>query len=414
MQMKPLRIALALPDPPLPLGTAAGRVFYALLRGLAERGHRVAAFVAYAKPEEMLATLRLFPAPLYDIRCYPRPHRAGIQAKLRTIRRPFSYTFSDEFRDDLCRRLDTFDIVHLEDLFGGWLGIGHPEQCLLSILYLPSVDFRGTLPLTPRQILERLLMKRAEKLLLRSFRFFRTVTPELAGPVRQANFAADIIPIPISLDLGWYPYVADDNRPRDRTISLIGSMGWRPSYSAAVRLLTRLYPRIKRHLPDARFRIVGWAARKTLGKYLHLPDVEILENVPDARPFFERATVLLYAPEQGSGAKVKVFEAMALGVPVVTTSSGVEGLPVVDGVEAKVADDDEGLVERTVALLCDRPLQNRQRRAARDMLDANCNPALTAESLEQVYARMLQPRKENVGGDQQQRGPAFEMVDYHR
>ena len=56
--------------------------------------------------------------------------------------------------------------------------------------------------------------------------------------------------------------------------------------------------------------------------------------------------MFLYAPSRGSGMKIKILEAMAFGVPVVTTGEGVEGLPAVDGVHAGVCEDDAGLIER--------------------------------------------------------------------
>ncbi len=110
-------------------------------------------------------------------------------------------------------------------------------------------------------------------------------------------------------------------------MSLIGAMNWYPGYSAGLRLLTRLWPEIKRRVPAARLQIVGWSARSAFRDSLGLPDVEIAENVPDTRPYFERTGVLLYAPSRGSGMKIKVLEAMGFGVPVVTTSEGVEGIP---------------------------------------------------------------------------------------
>ena len=63
--------------------------------------------------------------------------------------------------------------------------------------------------------------------------------------------------------------------------------------------------------------------------------------------------------------KVKIQEAMAFGVPVVTTGEGVEGLSAVDGVHAGICEDDAGLIERTVALLVSTERQDRQRRTER-------------------------------------------------
>src|SRR5262249_10537582 len=113
------------------------------------------------------------------------------------------------------------------------------------------------------------------------------------------------------------------------------------------------------------------------------------ENVPDAFPFLRRAGVFLYAPARGSGMKIKILEAMAMGAPVVTTSEGVEGLPAEDGIHAGISESDEGLVERTVTLLRDGAFQNRQRAAARELIEGWCGPQRTMSMIEDIYSRML-------------------------
>jgi glycosyltransferase involved in cell wall biosynthesis len=87
--------------------------------------------------------------------------------------------------------------------------------------------------------------------------------------------------------------------------------------------------------------------------------------------------------------KIKILEAMGFGVPVVTTSEGVEGLPAVDGVHAGIAEDDEGLTERAVLLLQDPHAQNRQRAAARQLLEQHCGPESTVAAVESIYGDMI-------------------------
>src|SRR5437870_2152445 len=116
------RIVVAMIDPPLPFGGAASRWFYVLLKGLVDRGHRVTAFAAAAKPEESEKAQALFPKPHYDLRCYPFPHRTGLARKLETMARPYSFMFSEELKRDLRRELDAgFDLLHLEQLWSAWL-----------------------------------------------------------------------------------------------------------------------------------------------------------------------------------------------------------------------------------------------------------------------------------------------------
>jgi glycosyltransferase involved in cell wall biosynthesis len=138
-------------------------------------------------------------------------------------------------------------------------------------------------------------------------------------------------------------------------------------------------------VPAARLLLVGRNSRGQLGRFADLPDVQIYENVPDILPYFEATDVMLYAPTRGSGMKVKVLEAFAMGVPVVTTSEGVEGLPAEDGVHAGVAEDDAGLVERAVRLLTDAAAWQETRRQARALVETACNPDTSLNLVEQCY-----------------------------
>jgi glycosyltransferase involved in cell wall biosynthesis len=384
--MKPLRIVMAMIEPPLPFGSAPARWYYVLLKGLVERGHRVTAVAACSRSIDMEKAAQLFTPPHFDLRCYAHPTRRGLLAKLETLMRPYSYMFSPALRQDLQSQIDQgFDVLHLEQLWCGWLALHHCKRALVNVHHLAMIDLAEIRPRT----FEHKLMFRAERRLLSMFKWFRACSPRLGPLITEINQSALTATVPVGIDASLYPYVADRGRVDLPIVTLVASMGWYPGLSAAKRLLTRLYPAIKRRIPDTRLEVVGWSARSALGEFSNLPGVSIYENVPDTVPYFHRAGVFLYAPARGSGMKVKVLEAMALGAPVVTTSEGVEGLSATDGVHAGIADDDEGLVERTVALLCDRDRQNRQRAAARELIETFCSPSRTVEMIEQIYSRML-------------------------
>jgi glycosyltransferase involved in cell wall biosynthesis len=391
--MSPLRIVLVMIEAPVPFGNAAARWFYVLLRELTARGHQVTALAACSKTSEMEEARQLFPAPQYDLRLYPFPQRRGWRAKLATLRRPYSYMFSEALQEDLRAELARgFDILHLEQLWSGWLGLEHRERALVNVHHLVQIDLEQVRPDTLRGRFDRALMLHAERTLLRRLRHFRACTERLVPVMRQFNPSSRITTIPVGLDARLYPYIADDQRSGEPVVSIIGNMGWYPTSSAARRLLDRLWPAIKKRVPAARLQIVGWNAKSVLRDYLGQPDVSIEENVPDTRPYFERTAVLLYAPARGSGMKIKILEAFAYGVPVVTTSEGVEGLPAQDGLHAGICDEDAGLVERTVALLKEPMAQNRQRAAARQLLETHCHPNVTVSALEALYQQMLAER----------------------
>ena len=389
--MSPLRVLLVLPDPPIPFGNAAARWFYVLLRGLLERGHRVTAFVSCADSRDVERVRELFPSGEADVRCHVYRERAGLRAKWSTFRRPRSYPFTPELIADLeCEITRGYDVLHLEQHWTGWVGLRHAGRALLNVHYLYGID---TADLAVDSYLGRLRHRavlRAERRVLRHFPRITAVTPRLRDAVAEINPRATVHHVPLGLDLSLYPFEPDGGRADGGpVVGLIGSFSWQPTYTAGQRLVTRLWPAIRARVPGVRLCIAGRDARTALREHLDAPGVEIHENVREIIPYFRGLDVMLYAPSRGSGLKVKVQEAFALGVPVVTTGEGVEGIPAVDGLHAGVCEDDAGLIERTVELLRDPALRTARRVAARALLERHCDAGATVEGIERIHAEMV-------------------------
>lgn len=313
------------------------------------------------------------------------------------MRRPYSYMFSKSLAGDVRSALARgADLMHLESPWGGWMARGYERRTVVAVQYLADLD-RGANP--PRGLIDRsrqVAVRAAERRLLRRFPHLVTLTPRLTDRVRQICPGAEVFTVPLALDLSLYPFEPDgstDDRPP--TVGLIGSFGWGPSRTAGVRLLTRLWPAIRRRVPGVRLLVAGWEARKALADLAEGPEVDLVEDVPEILPYFRRLDVMLFAPRHGSGMKVKVMESFALGIPVVTTTEGVEGLPAEDGVHAGICDDDEGLIDRAVALLEDPALRVRRRRAGRALVESCCAPDVVLDRLERVYESILHPDAES-------------------
>ncbi len=387
---RPLRVVLVMVEPPCPFGNAAARGYYVLLKGLVDRGHRVTAFATSSVPEHAADALRRFPSPDHDLRVFPEPPPSrSFRQRLRSIREPHSYLFSAELTRSLRAGLARgFDVLHLEQTWSGWVGREHANRAVLNVHYLFAID-RGDNPSgLPMDRLRGRLTLRAERALLRHFPTITTLSPRLADRVREIHPDAVVQTVPLGIDASLYPFDPDP-APRSPTVALIGSFGWGPTLGAGKRLLARLWPEIRRRVPEARLRMVGRRAKVELGDLANIPGVEVFEDVPDTIPYFRSADVLLYPTPLGSGMKVKVMEAFALGTPVVTTWEGVEGLPARDGVEAGIADDDRGLIDRTVALLGDRGRRVLQRIEARRLIEDHCGPGVTLDRVEAVYDRVV-------------------------
>ena len=389
--MKSLRILLGCAHAPLPEGSAASRWYCALIHGLAVRGHRVTVLAACESAAEARVASDCFSAPNCDLKCFTMPQRKGIASRVETLLRPHSYLFSREMiRQWRAECASGHDIRHLEETFTGWLGrSSEPHRTILNIHNLYSIDWAMDPSLSQRVRILRSLTVRTERKLIRSFPNLLTVSSALAREVARIAPHSTVKVVPLALNLNHYDFVPPAKRPRYPVVAMIGSMDWPSSKCAAERLLVRLWPTIRKEFPNARLQITGKRARNALRAYLNVPGADFHEDVVSTQPYFENATLLLYAPERGSGMKVKVLEAFAYGLPVVTTPSGIEGLEVEDGVHAGIQETDEGLIERALGLLSDPARQEAQRRAARHLLETKYSADAAIERLENVYAGVL-------------------------
>ena len=368
-----LRVVLVLPAAPLPFGDTAARWFHLLACDLLARGHAVSCLTVTdespAKVEEARARLAAA-APNGRLRFQAFPLRGTVhplRRKLRNLRRPFSELshapgFGEALASELARG---YDVLHLEQLWSGWAGLGHPRT-LLNIHHLEIIDLEGTRGGSLYERKARWQMTRATERLLRATPTMRLFSTRLLDRVRTFNDSARCFVVPFALDLDLYPMQPIVDEP---VVGLLGSMHWPPSRSAAERLLTRIWPLVKARAPHARLVVAGWNARRYLERYATMRDVTIEENLRSPADFFSRVAVLAYAPGRGSGMKIKVMESMAYGVPVVTTSEGVEGMEVLSNEHALVAEDDATLAAHVCALLDDRAARQRIRAAARGLLE---------------------------------------------
>ncbi|MGH7895270.1 MAG: glycosyltransferase family 4 protein [Candidatus Binatia bacterium] len=383
---------LVFPAAPLPFGDTAARWFHLLARDLLAHGHEVACLTVSDEPAAKIADARAqleAVAPAGRLSWHAFPLRGAVHPlwrKLRNAGRPFSeLVYAPGFRDALAAELRRgYDVLHLEQLWSGWAGLGVPRS-LLNVHHLEVIDLEHAQPATLAERKTHWQMRRATRRLLRRAPAMRLFTPRLLDRVRTFNDAARCWVVPFALDLGLYPLQPVVDEP---VVGLLGSMHWPPSRSAAERLVTRLWPRVKARAPRARLLVAGWNARRYLADYASLPDVSIEENLASPADFFSRVSVLAYAPGRGSGMKIKVMEAMAYGVPVVTTSEGVEGMDVADGAQAFVAEEDDVLAERVVTLLDDRATRLHLREAARGLLEERYTPGPVMARMMDVYGHV--------------------------
>lgn len=163
------------------------------------------------------------------------------------------------------------------------------------------------------------------------------------------------IVIPNAVAVANYRYRSPAARAPSLELLFTGTMDYRPNVDAMVWFGTAILPRLREALPGVRLTIVGRNPVATV-RALAGPAVEVTGAVPDVRPFLERAAVYVAPLRMGSGTRFKVLEAMASGIPVVSTSFGAEGLDVRSGSQVLTADEPGAFAAAVNRLLTDRSL----------------------------------------------------------
>ena len=142
--------------------------------------------------------------------------------------------------------------------------------------------------------------------------------------------------------------------PPEEPLSLIysGRMDYPPNSEAVEYFCREILPKVARMVPGVRLYVVGKNPPPRL-RELQSNMVEITGYVENMIPFWRKAAILVAPLQAGSGTRIKILEAMALGRPVVSTCKGCEGLDVIHGKGILIADDASTFVKETVRLLQD-------------------------------------------------------------
>jgi glycosyltransferase involved in cell wall biosynthesis len=158
-----------------------------------------------------------------------------------------------------------------------------------------------------------------------------TMTKEDAEYLRSYAHRAHIRDIPIGIDADYFqPACASSKGPLK--ILFLGNFRHTPNVEAAAFLLDELVP----HFPECEFIIAGSYLPDTFPK---TPTASFPGYVSDSRRLFDGANTVFAAPLfSGTGQRVKLLEAFAMGSPVITTSVGAAGFPIVNGKQALIAD----------------------------------------------------------------------------
>ncbi len=164
----------------------------------------------------------------------------------------------------------------------------------------------------------------------------------------------------------------------------IGGYDHEPNVDAVTWFVQEVFPKVQEQIPDIRFTILGSKPPESV-KRLARNNVDVLGWVPDPAPYFELSRIFVAPLRYGAGMKGKIGQAMSLGLPVVTTRIGAEGMQLVDGTHALIADDASTFATAVVRLYNNEVLWTSLQGAAAAHIERNFSDAAVENILRRLF-----------------------------
>jgi len=191
--------------------------------------------------------------------------------------------------------------------------------------------------------------------------------------------------IPTGVDVDYFQPTPAEETPN--SLVFIGSMDWLPNEDAILYFVDAILPSIKRQCPGVSLEVVGRnPSRKLQALAEREKSMRLTGWVEDIRPFVARGSACIVPLRIGGGTRLKIFEAMAMGKAVVSTSVGAEGLPVRSGENILLADTPNEFADSVISLLRDPQERKRLGASARTLVEEKYGWSKVAEG----FARIMQ------------------------
>lgn len=289
-----------------------------------------------------------------------------------------------------------FDIVHADQLNMGQYALPFPSgrkvldlHNALWVLYKRMSEAQAfTNPMKYLLMRDWPLLKRYEAEMCRRFDAVTAVSEEDKAALIEAGAPSAMTVIPIAVDLDSQPYI--ERQPKGPHIIHIGTMYWPANINAINWFLDAIYPLIKARLPEVRCTLIGARPPESIIERAKAdPSLTVTGYVDDPLPYLQDASMMIVPLKAGGGMRVKILNALAQGIPMVTTTVGCEGIAVTPDKDILIADEPAAFAEASLRLLTDADLNQRISQNGRNMVMQRYDYREAVKPLDDVYAEIV-------------------------
>ena len=236
------------------------------------------------------------------------------------------------------------------------------------------------------------LMSEFERRAMHEFDAHIAVSQRDAQQLHNLNSEARVFVIENGVDTAYYEEAAvpgANPAGQPHRIVFVGSMDYHANIDGAVSFARDVWPGLQDRHPELIFTIVGRDPAPEVRALATNPGIEVTGTVDDVRPFYREALAAVVPLKVGGGSRLKILEAMAAGVPVVSTTLGAEGLDVHDGEDVVIADTKEQLVEKIVSVIESEELRQQLGAAGRALVSERYDWSRLGVNLFETYQQLL-------------------------
>lgn len=208
------------------------------------------------------------------------------------------------------------------------------------------------------------------------------ISEQDASCFRELGTSTPMLTIPTGLNLEEYPLT---KLPSESSLFFIGALDWLPNQEGLEWFLAHVFGPLLEEVPEIQFHVAGRNAPAPFQKILDHPSITYHGEVEDARSFMQSYRIMLAPLLSGSGIRIKILEAMALGRPVVTTTKGIEGITTERFRSLKVGDDPQSFKNLILELIKDQKESSAMVAEARELIRREFDTFTLSSRLSQYY-----------------------------
>lgn len=201
--------------------------------------------------------------------------------------------------------------------------------------------------------------------------------------LRDAGATGSISVIPIAVDVAGIQAV--QRQDDAKAILSMATMYWPPNVDSVLWFEREVLPLIRREIPDAPFWVLGKGPPAEVRALAQDPLIEITGYVEDPTTYLQQSALLVVPLRAGGGMRVKILEALARGLPVVSTTIGAEGIAVESGTHLLIADEPADFAQAVIRILRDRTFADRLAETGRQHALMRYDWRMVCPAIETVY-----------------------------